>query len=104
MLQPPVVLHSGMAEQQLNGLRRKLQPGEQNKDFTMQCGVKRPFREVLENLVCCTWRDQVLVGAAIGSEDLDTSQCGHLAGLDYQLHRLQLTCVTEPHPWEELQL
>lgn len=30
-LQPPVVLHSGTAEQQLKGLSRKLQPGEHNE-------------------------------------------------------------------------
>lgn len=36
MLQPPVVLHSGTAEQQLNELCRELQPDDQRGDYYLQ--------------------------------------------------------------------
>lgn len=48
MLQPPVVLHSGTAEQQLNGLRSELQPEEQRGDLLLPTGSNK--QELSENL------------------------------------------------------
>lgn len=45
MLQPPVVLHSGTAEQQLNGLRSELQPEEQRGDYSLQDRTNRSFQK-----------------------------------------------------------
>lgn len=74
MLQPPVVLHSGAGEQQLNGFRRKLQPGGRTSIYFSKIGVKKDFSEALEHAVCGTWRNQVEVGAAVWTKNLDTSQ------------------------------
>lgn len=46
----------------------------------------------------------MVVGVAVGSEDLHTCQRGQWAGLDYQLDFDQLTCMAEPQTWEQLHL
>lgn len=45
MLQPPVVLHNGTAEQQLNGLRRELQPGVQRGDYSLLYRTNKSFQK-----------------------------------------------------------
>lgn len=57
-----------------------------------------------KNLTTITWRYQVLVGTAVRSEDVESAHWRHRAWLDHKLHRHQLTCMTEPHAWEELDL
>lgn len=68
------------------------------------CLGKQESSENVNSTFGCTWRYQVVVWVAVGSQDLDTSQRWHWARLDHQFHWHQLPCMTEPHPREELYL
>lgn len=46
----------------------------------------------------------MLVGGAVGSENLNAGQRGPWARLHHEFHRDQLTCVAEPQAWEQLGL
>lgn len=53
---------------------------------------------------CFTWRNQIVVGVAVGTEDLNPSQGQLGARQNHQLDFHQLTCMTEPQPREQLHL